>query len=117
MLFVSSQIHWDGTNLIFKSRGNVILREGRWGRHLLSASDEPGSLQISFHSILILTRTSGTEDRIVTVLALRHVLLTDPVCLYFTCVNNKPHGPATNIVEDSPLSRVSAPPHPRGPHS
>lgn len=31
VLFVASQIHWDGTNLIFKSRGNVIFREGRRG--------------------------------------------------------------------------------------
>lgn len=31
VLFVASQIHWDGTNLIFKSRGNVTFREGRRG--------------------------------------------------------------------------------------
>lgn len=79
--------------------------KGDGGRHLLSASDEPGSPQISFHSTLALARTSAAEGGILTVLAPRHVLLTDPVCLYVMRVNNKPHGPATDTVEDSPLPR------------
>lgn len=79
--------------------------KGDGGRHLLSASDEPGSPQISFHSMLALARTSAAEGGIVTVLAPRHVLLTDPVRLYVMRVNNKPHGPATDTVEDSPLPR------------
>lgn len=84
-LFVSSQTHWDGTNLIFKSRRNVIFRGGRWGRHLFRASEEPASLQMPFHSTVILAGTSGAEGGIVTALALRHVLLSHPVCLYFPC--------------------------------
>lgn len=31
VLLVSSKIHRDGTNLLCKSRENVILQEGRWG--------------------------------------------------------------------------------------
>lgn len=62
---------------------------------LLSASKEPGSLQTSFHSVLILVRTSGAQDRVIMVLGLCHMLLTDPVCFYSMYGNHKPHAPAT----------------------
>lgn len=64
-------------------------------RHLLSVSKEPGSLQISLHSVLILVRTSAAQDRVVMVLGLRHMLLTDPVCFYSMYGNHTPHAPTT----------------------
>lgn len=38
VLFVSTEICWDGINLLFKSKGNVIFQEGGWGGGICEAS-------------------------------------------------------------------------------
>ena len=38
MLFVSSEVHWNGINLLFKSKRNVTFQEGRWGGGIYEAS-------------------------------------------------------------------------------
>jgi hypothetical protein len=51
MVFVSSQLHWDGTDLLFKSKGYVILQEGR-PQGAISAFSEPHSFYASFPFVL-----------------------------------------------------------------
>lgn len=61
VLFVSTEICWDGINLLFKSKGNVIFQEGRWGGGIYEAS--PLSQAFCRHRMVLLSPLCGPEHR------------------------------------------------------